>query len=92
MHEEETAEDDGTAVSLIDRLKEYKLIKLTADKIADRQFESKYTFFKIAEQIKFPSKPLAPMDKDRLLKSLLRCPKERRSCGRRQRKISKRRS
>jgi len=69
-HEEEMAEDDGTAVSLIDRLKEYKLIKLTADKIADRQFESKYTFFKIAEQIKFPSKPLAPMDKDRLLKSL----------------------
>lgn len=68
-HEEETKEDD-TALNLIDRLKEYKLIKLTADKIADRQFESKYTFFKIAEQIKFPSKPLAPIDKDKLLKSL----------------------
>lgn len=68
-HEEET-EEDTTAVSLIDRLKEYKLIKLSADRIADRQFESKYTFFKIAEQIKFPSRPLKPMDKDRLLKAI----------------------
>lgn len=68
-HDEAEKEED-TAENLIDRLKEYKLIKLTADKIADRQFESKYTFFKIAEQIKFPSKPLAPVDKDKLLKSL----------------------
>lgn len=68
-HEEET-EEDTTAESLIDRLKEYKLIKLSADRIADRQFESKYTFFKIAEQIKFPSRPLKPMDKDRLLKAI----------------------
>ncbi len=69
-HEEEEEEEEDSSEKLIERLKEYKLIKLSADKLSDRQFESKYVFFKVAEQIKFPSKPLGEMDKERLLTAL----------------------
>lgn len=67
-HEE--AEEEKEESDLIDRLREYKLIKLSADKIADRQFESKYVFFKLAEPIKFPAKPLNPISRDKLLTAL----------------------
>lgn len=69
-HEEEAEEAGDSSEKLIERLKEYKLIKLSADKLSDRQFESKYVFFKVAEQIKFPLKPLKTMEKERLLTAL----------------------
>lgn len=67
-HEEEHEEEPES--NLIDRLKEYKVIKLSADRLSDRQFESKYVFFKLAEQIKFPSRPLKQTDKGKLLTAL----------------------
>lgn len=69
-HSEEEEDNAGDEPNLIDRLREYKLVKLCADKISERQFESKYVFYKVAELIKFPAKPLAKMNKDKLLKSL----------------------
>lgn len=69
-HSEEEEDNAGDEPNLIDRLREYKLVKLCADKISERQFESKYVFYKVAELIKFPAKPLAKKNKDKLLKSL----------------------
>ncbi len=66
--EEELIENEQ---NLIDRLKEYRIIKLSAQKIGDRQFESKYLYFKIAENIKFKAKPVDPISKDKLTLVLL---------------------
>lgn len=68
QHEEE--KELPGEISLIDRLREYKLTKMAADKLSDKQFESKYVFYKLAEEIKFPSPPLKEMSSDRLLKAL----------------------
>lgn len=69
-HNEDEKDNTGDEPNLIDRLREYKLVKLCADKISERQFESKYVFYKVAELIKFPAKPLAKMNRDKLQKSL----------------------
>lgn len=66
--EEDLAENEQ---NLIDRLKEYRIIKLSAQKIGDRQFESKYLYFKIAENIKFKAKPIDPISKDKFILSLI---------------------
>lgn len=68
-HEEEE-ENTFDEPNLIDRLREYKLIKLCADRFSDRQFESKYVFYKVAEPIKFKARPLDVMDKDKLLRAV----------------------
>lgn len=64
-HDEETEQSEDE-MSLVERLKEYRLFKLCSQKIEDRQFESKYLFFKLAEQIKFPAKPMKEMPVDLL--------------------------
>ncbi len=69
-HEEENENGDDTEKDLLQRLKEYKLFKKTAEKIKDRQFESKYIFFRLAEPIKFKAKPMKEMPKEKLLTSL----------------------
>ncbi|MDP4133530.1 MAG: segregation/condensation protein A [Bacillota bacterium] len=68
--EEETADEEDSASKLVERLKEYKLFKLCADSLDDRQFESKYLFFKLAEQIKFPAKPMKDMQDSALIEAL----------------------
>lgn len=69
-HEEEEANPEDEEQSLLARLKEYKLFKYTATKIGDRQFESKYLFFRLAETLKFKAKPMKEMPKEKLLTAL----------------------
>lgn len=69
QHDEDENEEDPEQ-NLIDRLKEYQLFKLCAQTIGDRQFESKYLFFRLAEPIKFQAKPLKEVPKERLLSSV----------------------
>ncbi len=69
-HDEEEGNTEDPEKDLLMRLKEYKLFKKTAEKIKDRQFESKYIFFRLAEPIKFKAKPMKEMPKDKLLTSL----------------------
>ncbi len=69
-HDEEEGSADDNEKDLLQRLKEYKLFKKTAEKIKDRQFESKYIFFRLAEPIKFKAKPMKEMPKEKLVTSL----------------------
>lgn len=69
-HEETEENGEDSEQSLLQRLKEYKLFKHTAVKIGDRQFESKYLFFRLAEPLKFKAKPMNEMPKEKLLTSL----------------------